>query len=201
MNATKSIIGLSIIGGAIYAAIKYGGIGTAQANDTAPTQTNDSIGASDLYSAAGSSFTQSAESDYMTSIKTWVTPKKGMIYEADFIAASLQHGLPAGLLSRMAYQESRYNPKAKSPVGALGLMQFMPATAKDYGIDPYDAKASIYASAKYMASLYTKFGNWKDAVASYNWGQGNVARKGLSKAPLETRNYFTQILTDIGLLA
>ena len=72
-------------------------------------------------------------------------------------------------------------------------------TAKQYGIDPLNAEQSIEAAGKYLASLYKQFGNWQQAVASYNWGQGNVARKGLAKAPLETRNYYAQILGDIGL--
>jgi hypothetical protein len=133
------------------------------------------------------------------SIVSWVTPAKGKVYQAAFDAATAAYGLPAGLLSRVAYQESRYNPNAKSPAGALGLMQFMPATAKDFGLNPLDPEASIWAAAKYLKQLYNKFGNWKEALAAYNWGQGNVAKKGLEKAPTETRNYFGSILADLGL--
>lgn len=140
----------------------------------------------------------SAEAAVKTAIG-WITPSKGQVYEAVFAAAEKAYSLPSGMLSRVAYQESRYNPNAKSPVGALGLMQFMPATAKDFGIDPLDPVASIWAAGKYLSQLYRQFGTWDKALAAYNWGQGNVSRKGLDKAPTETRNYFTSILADLGL--
>jgi len=78
-------------------------------------------------------------------------------------------------------QESRLDPAVCSHAGACGLMQFMPGTAKQFRIDPYDARASIYASAKYMRWLY---GNWTSprpkqdrydlALGSYNWGIGSM---------------------------
>lgn len=135
-----------------------------------------------------------------TQMKRWVTPAKGLAFEPVFVAAGNAYDLPAGLLSRVAYQESRYNPNAQSPVGALGLMQFMPATARDFGIDPLDANAAIWAAAKYLRQLYDRFGNWPEAIAAYNWGQGNVQRQGLDKAPKETRDYIAGVLGDTGLL-
>lgn len=129
----------------------------------------------------------------------WTTPAKGQIYESVFQAATSMYGLPEGLLSRVAYQESRYNKDAVSPVGAIGLMQFMPATAAGMGFDPKDPVASIWGAAKYLKQLYTQFGDWQKALAAYNWGPGNVSRKGLDKAPTETRNYFSEILGDLGL--
>ena len=130
----------------------------------------------------------------------WNTPQKGLIYQATFDAATMTYGLPAKLLSRMAYQESRYNPAAVSPVGAVGLMQFMPATAASFGLDPTDPQASIFAAAKYMRQLYDRFQSWPLALAAYNWGPGNVARKGIDQAPAETRDYVAQIGSDVGLL-
>ena len=113
-------------------------------------------------------------------------------------------GLPAGLLGRLLYQESRFRPdiisgKVKSPVGALGIAQFMPATAKDVGVDPLDSFASIDAAGRYLKKLYTLTGSWADALASYNWGVGNVLRKGLGAAPTETKQYVAQISADVNL--
>ena len=113
-------------------------------------------------------------------------------------------GLPAGLLGRLLYQESRFRPdiisgKVKSPVGALGIAQFMPATAKDVGVDPLDSFASIDAAGRYLKKLYTLTGSWANALASYNWGVGNVLRKGLGAAPAETKQYVAQISADVNL--
>jgi len=128
----------------------------------------------------------------------WKIDPRGNKYDAAFAAAERANGLPAGLLRRMAYQESHFNPNARSPVGAVGLMQFMPATARDFGIDPLDPFQSITAAGRYMAQLYRMAGSWRGAVAAYNWGIGNVLKKGLSAAPRETVAYM-QIATDVGV--
>ena len=131
---------------------------------------------------------------------TWKIDPRGNKYDSLFNQADKANGLPAGLMRRMAYQESRFNPAARSPVGAQGLMQFMPATAKDFGIDPLNPAQSIAAAGKYMAQLHKSTGNWKEAVSAYNWGLGNVlkARKGLKKYPAETLAY-QQIAVDVGV--
>lgn len=122
---------------------------------------------------------------------------------ADLIAqAEDQNGLPRDLLARLLYQESRYRPDVingttASPVGALGIAQFMPATARELGIDPLDPAQAIPAAARYLKRLYAQVGTWSEALAAYNWGIGNVTRRGLDAAPTETRNYYTQILADV----
>lgn len=134
----------------------------------------------------------------------WTPPKEAAPYLDAIRSAEIANGLPTNLLARLLYQESRYRTdiitgKVKSSAGALGIAQFMPATAKQFGINPLDPYQSIAAAGKYLKQLYARFGNWNEALASYNWGQGNVSRKGLANAPTETKNYFTQILSDIGL--
>jgi len=129
----------------------------------------------------------------------WQTPAAGLQYADAFFHAEQFYGLPANMLSSIAYQESRYNKNARSKAGAIGLMQFLPSTARDYGIDPTDPIASIDAAGRYMRDLYKKFGSWDQALAAYNWGQGNLAKKGLSAAPAETQNYFSQILARLSL--
>ncbi len=118
--------------------------------------------------------------------------------------AEAANGLPRNMLARLLWQESRYRPDiisgaTRSPAGALGIAQFMPATAREMGIDPLNPYQAIPAAGRYLAGLYRRFGTWEQALAAYNWGQGNVARKGLGRAPTETRNYFAQILADLGM--
>ena len=129
----------------------------------------------------------------------WKPPAK---YAGMIASAEAQYGLPADLLARLLYQESRYRDDiiigaTRSPVGALGIAQFMPATAAEFGIDPLKPEQAIPAAARYLAKLYARFGNWSEALASYNWGQGNVSKKGLQAAPRETRLYYSQILSDV----
>lgn len=142
----------------------------------------------------------------MTSIanKLWTPPAAAKPYLTAIANAEAKYGLPQNLLARLIHQESRYREdiitgKTKSPAGALGIAQFMPATAKQFGINPLDPWASIDAAGRYLKQLYSQFGRWDKALASYNWGQGNVSRKGLDKAPTETKNYFSQILSDLGM--
>lgn len=125
-------------------------------------------------------------------------------YREAIANAEQANGMPAGLLARQLWQESRYRPDVisgakRSPVGALGIAQFMPATARQYNVDPLDPFASIAAAGRMMRDLFKATGSWDKALASYNWGVGNVTRKGLAAAPLETRNYYAQILGDLGL--
>lgn len=123
-------------------------------------------------------------------------------YAATIAAAEQRHAIPNNMLARLLYQECRWRDdiisgRLRSPAGAVGIAQFMPATARELGIDPLDTTQAINAAGQYLAGLYRKFGNWTMALAAYNWGQGNVQRKGLAAAPLETRNYYSQILADV----
>jgi len=116
-------------------------------------------------------------------------------------AAEARHGLPARLLAALLYQESRYRQdiitgRTRSRVGALGIAQFMPATAVEWlgsvdaALDP--AKA-IDGAARYLRWLQGRHGSWRLAVAAYNWGTGNVQRKTEAAWPEETRNYVAQV--------
>ena len=143
-------------------------------------------------------------SDMTNSITGYTAAKVPEKYRAAIAASEANHGLPDQMLARLLWQESRYKDsvisgRVRSRVGALGIAQFMPATAADLGIDPLDPYAAIDAAGRYLQSLYRQTGAWDQALAAYNWGIGNVKRKGLASAPTETRNYFSQILADIGL--
>jgi soluble lytic murein transglycosylase-like protein len=123
-------------------------------------------------------------------------------YQEIIEAAGNRYGVPVAILAWLLWKECRYNPaiingSIRSRVGALGVAQFMPATAQEElgsvaaALDPAIA---IPGAARYLARLYRSLGSWTAALAAYNWGIGNVQRKGLDLAPAETTNYYTTIL-------
>jgi soluble lytic murein transglycosylase-like protein len=113
------------------------------------------------------------------------------------------YDLDANVMLAQLWQESRFRPNAVSPVGAKGIAQFMPATARRFGLkDPFDVQASIEAQAKYMRFLLNKFGDYALALAGYNAGEGNVQKYGNKIPPFkETQNYVKSILGRIEQLA
>lgn len=112
-----------------------------------------------------------------------------------------KYGLPAGLLSSVAATESGGDPYAESKAEAKGLFQFMPGTAKDMGLkgrDVYDPHKSAEAAAKYLRWLMDATGgDLEKALASYNWGLGNVQKKGMDNLPSETRNYVPKVMAGM----
>lgn len=127
-------------------------------------------------------------------------------YQARVTAAATTHGVPVMVLAWLLWKESRYNPAIingtkRSPVGAMGIAQFMPATAREeLGSEAaaLDPNVAIPGAARYLAKLYRGTGTWEKALAAYNWGIGNVQRKGLQNAPAETRDYYTTIMARAG---
>ncbi|ENG5919421.1 transglycosylase SLT domain-containing protein [Serratia marcescens] len=123
----------------------------------------------------------------------WLQPKLSKLEET--------FGLPAGLLRSMVITESGGDTQAVSKAGAKGPFQFMPGTAKDFGLvgdDVFDPEKSAHAAARYMSQLLKMFdGDLGKALAAYNWGQGNVERKGLGAAPQETREYVPKVLSNL----
>lgn len=123
----------------------------------------------------------------------WMTPL--------FSKLETLYKLPSGLLKSVATTESGGNQFAISGAGAKGLFQIMDGTARDLGLkggDVFDPEKSANAAAKYLSQLLkSNGGDLVKAIASYNWGAGNVQRKGLENAPLETRNYVPKVLAGI----
>lgn len=116
------------------------------------------------------------------------------------------YGVPVMVLAWLLWKESRYLPAVingtkRSRVGAMGIAQFMPATAREeLGAEAYalDPERAIPGAARYLAKLYRNTGTWAEALAAYNWGIGNVQRKGIAAAPAETRDYYNDIMNRAG---
>jgi len=106
-----------------------------------------------------------------------------------------QYGLPSGLLYGQWGQESGYGAQMTSPKGAQGHFQFMPSTAKEFGLrDPNDFRQSADAAARKMQGLIKRYGGDVNmALAAYNWGEGNLDKKGIAGAPQETQEYVQKI--------
>lgn len=119
----------------------------------------------------------------------------------EFGALEGKYGLPAGLLSSVAATESGGDPFAESKAGAKGLFQFMPGTAKDMGLkgrDVFDPHKSADAAARYLRYLLEATGgDLEKTLASYNWGLGNVQKKGMDNMPAETRNYVPKVMAGM----
>jgi len=115
-------------------------------------------------------------------------------YEPIIRRIAAEQGVDLRLVHAVIQVESAYQPRARSPKGAIGLMQVMPATARQYGVtNPYDPAANIEAGIRHLKSLLQRF-PLALALAAYNAGEAAVERiRGIPPYP-ETRNYVSSIL-------
>jgi len=119
---------------------------------------------------------------------------------------------PASLVKAVMKVESGGKQEAVSPKGATGLMQLMPGTAKELGVDPKDPQENVEGGSKYLQRMINKYGSKELALAAYNWGPGNIDRaikkvkaagKKVTwqsvldevKVPKETRNYVSKVIS------
>ena len=132
-----------------------------------------------------------------------VTDQRGVLAESppygELIASmSEAHGVDANLVRALIQVESNYRPKAKSARGAMGLMQLMPSTAREYNVNnPYDPKSNIAAGVKHLKSLIDRWGV-ELALAAYTAGEGAVRKFNGIPPYRETRDYVSRILSLAG---
>lgn len=111
---------------------------------------------------------------------------------------SAKYDLSPSLIEALVWQESRWRPGAVSPVGARGLAQLMPATARALGVNPDDPHANLEGGARYLRQQLDTFGgDLEKALAAYNAGPGRVARANGIPAIRETQNYVSAIMTRL----
>jgi soluble lytic murein transglycosylase-like protein len=134
---------------------------------------------------------------------THVNPAHRKQYTPLIAAVAREHKLEPALLHALITVESGYNPKARSPKGAIGLMQLMPETARRYRvIDIWDPDENLRAGARYLRDLLVMFDqNLSLALAAYNAGEGAVVQYGNKIPPYaETRSYVPRVLQHYHLL-
>ncbi|WP_367360437.1 lytic transglycosylase domain-containing protein [Syntrophus sp. (in: bacteria)] len=125
------------------------------------------------------------------------TPSSNGHYDTLIRKASETYGVDAELIKSVIKVESNFKADSTSPKGAMGLMQLMPATARELGVkDYYNPEENIMGGTRYLKGLLDRYqGNVKLALAAYNWGMGNV-EKNPGKMPPETRNYVARVTAN-----
>lgn len=108
--------------------------------------------------------------------------------------AARTHGVDPALVRSVIQTESNFDPNATSPKGAMGLMQLMPETARELGVqNGYDPVQNISAGTRYLKMLLKRYdGDVSLALSAYNWGMGNVEKRP-EQMPKETRRYVDQV--------
>jgi len=119
-------------------------------------------------------------------------------YDQLITTVATQQGVDVRLVKAMIKVESGYNPRARSPKGAMGLMQLMPETARQYHVtDPYDPRANIEAGIQHLKTLLARYPR-SLALAAYNAGEAAVQRFRGIPPFAETRDYVDRILRLLG---
>ena len=115
-------------------------------------------------------------------------------YGFDPVQVAMENGVPPDLYLRMMYQENRGRQGPVSPKGAIGLMQLMPGTAEELGVDPNDPLQNAVGGARYLRKMLEQFGDTASAVAAYNAGPGNVRKHGGIPPFKETQDYVAAVV-------
>jgi soluble lytic murein transglycosylase-like protein len=125
-----------------------------------------------------------------------VDPSAPYPFHDEIVAAATKYGIDPSLLAAVVKQESNFNPRAQSGVGAKGLTQLMDATAHGLGVtDSFDPKQSLDGGAKFLSGLLKQFhGDESLALAAYNAGPGAVQKYGGIPPYQETQRYVPKVL-------
>jgi soluble lytic murein transglycosylase-like protein len=121
---------------------------------------------------------------------------RSSVYDDLLIEHARRNDIRLDLVRAVVQVESGYNPQARSPKGAMGLMQLMPATAQEFSVrDPYDPEDNVRAGVAYLRQLLDRYQNDEQlALAAYNAGPGAVDKHGQNIPPYrETQNYVAKI--------
>jgi soluble lytic murein transglycosylase-like protein len=126
------------------------------------------------------------------------SPRYAGSYRGEYLAearkAARRHGVPEDLFLRLVQQESGWNPRAVSHKGAIGLAQLMPGTARALRVDPKDPRQNLEGGARYLATQFRTFRDWRLALAAYNAGPGAVKKYNGVPPFKETQGYVKAIL-------
>jgi soluble lytic murein transglycosylase-like protein len=130
---------------------------------------------------------------------TEISDTAGPAQFQDRVAAlAAKYDISPTLIEAVVWQESRWNQGAVSAVGARGLAQLMPGTARQMGVDSRDADANLEGGARYLRLQLDAFGgDLEKALAAYNAGPGRVQRAGGVPAIRETQNYVASIMARL----
>jgi hypothetical protein len=134
-----------------------------------------------------------------------VQPADGTLVDTPYgeiiATVSEAQGVDPMLVRALIQVESKFRPTARSPKGAMGLMQLMPSTVREYNVrNPFEPKANIEAGIKHLKTLIDRFGSSLElALAAYNAGPGAVEKFNGVPPYRETRDYVTRILSLAGL--
>jgi soluble lytic murein transglycosylase-like protein len=110
--------------------------------------------------------------------------------------ASRTHGVPAALVKAVIAAESSFDAGAVSPKGAMGLMQLMPGTARELGVDDaFESDQNVQGGTRYLRELYDRYGDWLRTLAAYNAGPEAVDRYDGVPPYTETREYVKRVLS------
>lgn len=119
------------------------------------------------------------------------------MWRARVAELAAKYDISPALLEAVVWQESRWRTDAVSPMGARGLAQLMPGTARDLGVDPNDPSANLEGGARYLRQQLDRFGDVERALAAYNAGPARVARAGRVPAIRETQLYVASIMARL----
>jgi len=146
------------------------------------------------------SFSDDANGDVVPNVKCMgLSPasvaKRASRYDEQITELAVRYDVDAGLIKAVIAKESCFNPKARSHVGAIGLMQLMPATAQWLKVkQPENPQQNLAAGVRYLAQLRKRFGGDELALAAYNAGPGNVERYHGIPPFNETQNYVVDVM-------
>ena len=125
-----------------------------------------------------------------------VTRSDGRRFDRLIRDAAADAGVPPAIVKAVIHAESAFNAGAVSRAGAMGLMQLMPATARELGVlDPFRAEQNVHGGARYLRHLHDRFGSWTPTLAAYNAGPTAVDRYQGVPPYGETQQYVRRVLT------